>query len=384
MNRSGFSIISLLVTLLSTLLLYGCGNKSNIKPPEPLKPFVSKIKVNELWSDNVGNGNGGLDISLQPVINQDTVYSVSNNGEVVASNLYSGKKKWQARLAAGLSSTPAYCDGKLVFGSLNGQLYALDASTGKKLWQTQLASSMQVKAACSSDGIVVSTHDGSISKYAINSGKLLWSQSISIPQLILMGNSAPIIYKGKVLVGFANGELWAFDYLTGEKLWDKTIGVPTGGSTTSQMVDVNTAPIESNGIVYAASYQGNLLSFNVTSQKDLWVRKFSTYNNMTNDLVNLYAISASSKVIAIDRDSGSTVWKQEILARRSLTSPLVFDKKVIVGDYQGYLHFFNKYTGVYLGRYQLSGVGISSAPIAYKGIIVVQNKTGELFGLKIS
>jgi outer membrane protein assembly factor BamB len=384
MNRFGFSIVSLLATLLSILLLSGCGNKSNIKPPEPLKPFVSTIKVHELWANNIGNGNGGLDLSLQPAIHQDTVYAVSNDGEVVASNLYSGKRKWEVQLDSGLSSSPLYCGNKILFGSMSGQFYALDALTGKKLWQASLASSVQVKAACGSDSVIVSTHDGSVAKYELNSGKLLWSQSISIPQLIMIGNSAPIIYKGKVLVGFANGELWAFDYITGGKLWDKTIAVPSGGSTTSQMVDINTTPIESSGMLYTASYQGNLLAFNITSQKDLWVRKFSTYSNMAKDLVNLYAISASSTILAIDRDSGSTVWKHVLLARRSLTAPLVFDKKIIVGDYQGYLHFFNKYTGVYLGRYQLSDVGISAAPRVYKGIIVVQNDKGELFGLKIS
>ena len=79
----------------------------------------------------------------------------------------------------------AFADGRLVFNTLDNYTIALDAATGKELWRTHL-------------------------------GEIATGQSITM---------APLIVKGKVLVGNSGGELgvrgWlvALDAASGEELW---------------------------------------------------------------------------------------------------------------------------------------------------------------------
>jgi outer membrane protein assembly factor BamB len=54
---------------------------------------------------------------------------------------------------------------------------------------------------------------------------------------------------------------------------------------------------------------------------------------------------------------------------------------VVVGDYQGYVHFLASDSGAFIGRYATSGGAIRAAPVAVPGGVLVQTQNGGLFAL---
>jgi len=68
----------------------------------------------------------------------------------------------------------------------------------------------------------------------------------------------------------------------------------------------------------------------------------------------LYVIDDEDAVWAISRRNGATLWKQEGLLHRSLTTPLLLaDGTLLVGDGEGYLHWLDVRDGSFVGRTRL-------------------------------
>ena len=78
-------------------------------------------------------------VEYSPIIVDDMLYGINNNGEAFALDKQTGRVKWRREIATRNASAPAYFDGKLYFSNLEpGQVQALDAETGRRLWRRSL------------------------------------------------------------------------------------------------------------------------------------------------------------------------------------------------------------------------------------------------------
>ena len=60
------------------------------------------------------------------------------------------------------------------------------------------------------------------------------------------------------------------------------------------------------------------------------------------------------QIWALNRYNGSTLWRQDKLLRRQLTAPEAQDNYIVVGDYDGYLHWINRDDGKLIARRQIN------------------------------
>ena len=59
-------------------------------------------------------------------------------------------------------------------------------------------------------------------------------------------------------------------------------------------------------------------------------------------------------------------------------------KYVVVGDFQGYVHFFNREDGAIAARLSTDGDPISAAPVPVgPGNLVVQTREGHLYAITV-
>ena len=71
------------------------------------------------------------------------------------------------------------------------------------------------------------------------------------------------------------------------------------------------------------------------------------------------------------------------MLRREGTLPVPFQSTVVVGDLEGYLHFFSKETGEPVARLRPGGQAISNPPIVVANTLYVQNDNGAVFAYRI-
>jgi len=68
-------------------------------------------------------------------------------------------------------------------------------------------------------------------------------------------------------------------------------------------------------------------------------------------------------VVRLDRRTGAEEWRQKSLAHRGVSAPAVVGDTVVVGDYEGVIHWLDPSDGHFLARAKTGG-RISSAPQA--------------------
>ena len=78
------------------LIFAGCSKDKDVEPPAKLVNFPAKLAVKELWGDKVGGGKKQvkLRLGLGPAVDNDLVFAASDQGELVAANLESGRHVW--------------------------------------------------------------------------------------------------------------------------------------------------------------------------------------------------------------------------------------------------------------------------------------------------
>ena len=80
--------------------------------------------------------------------------------------------------------------------------------------------------------------------------------------------------------------------------------------------------------------------------------------------------------------TGDTAWTAEQFTHRKLGVPLAVGNSVMVGDFEGYLHFVARDSGKTLARMETDGSPIVTAPVLLDGIALVATSKGGLYAIK--
>ena len=100
------------------------------------------------------------------------------------------------------------------------------------------------------------------------------------------------------------------------------------------------------------------------------------------DEQNLYLTNADSVVVAMRRNDGSVLWEQDTLKRRGLTAPAIDGDALVVGDFEGYLHWLDKQTGEIVARHKTDGERITNMPVTSDAGVLVQTDSGKLLAFR--
>jgi len=371
------------------LLLGACGmgnpfssDSSNVIPPEPLTEITPSIDITTAWSRNVGEGAGRRYLRLRPAVMGATVYAAERGGDVSAYDVKTGDELWERSTDTAISGGPGVGDGMVVVGTSDGEVLALRADTGELAWRQRVSSEVLAAPAIGAGVVVIRTQDGKVVGLAIDDGSRLWVYDRAVPALSLRGTSAPVIATDTVLAGFDSGLLVAFALADGQLLWESRIATPSGRSELERLVDIDADPVVDGDTVFVITFQGRVAAVELIGGKVLWRRDMSSYAGLGISGQNLLITDSQSFVWAIDRDSSASVWRQDKLARRSLTPPTRFGDYVVVGDFDGYVHFLGREDGRIAARLQIDSDGLSSAPVAVDDLLLIYGRGGTLTALR--
>ncbi|MDH5446414.1 MAG: outer membrane protein assembly factor BamB [Gammaproteobacteria bacterium] len=345
-------MIRILFFLLASSLL-GCSTSTPVHPPVELVDMENKIHIKRIWQRYIGFGASDKYLKLKPLIVGDTGYSIDHTGLVVAWNIRDGRALWQQEYQTSAATAISTDKKHLYFGTSLGEVIALNLQTGKKVWQQQLSSEILSPPVSASGQLVVRTVDGRIHALKSASGNKLWSHDRNMPTLSLRGTSTPVITHGIVVSGADNGKVTALALDNGNVLWETTVSIPRGRNEIERLIDIDADPVVKDGVIYVVAYQGRLAALKLDSGRIMWVRDVSSYSGMDVDSHKIFLSASDGNVWALDRFNGATLWKQDQLHRRRLSKPAFQGRYILVGDFNGYLHWMSREDGRLLARTQL-------------------------------
>ncbi len=371
-------IISSLIFILSA-----CASDSVVLEPAALLDFKAVAEASTIWKINTGLNKKNKVGFFSPHVDETDLYSSGYQGKVKRIDNKSGKEIWEKDLALNLISGVGGDESQIYVSSTEGHLFALKKETGEIVWQQKFSTESLAPPASDMGILVLRTNDGSIIALKAESGEEVWRQNFPTPALTLHGYSSPLIVPGGVLLGLDDGTLVALSLEKGKAIWKTKVSRAEGRSEIERLVDVDGAIVIDNQYIYAVNYQGKLIQVEPQKGNIVWSRDMTSTTGVGVDEKNVYVSEPDGYIWALDKRTGSSMWKMEKLEGRRLTRPVPFTDYLLVGDVEGYLHLLSKVDGSTLGRIRIDNSPIVSAPIIVNGKVFVQSDSGVIRALDI-
>ncbi len=375
--------LSLLLVLLS---ISGCstikgwfGKDATGPQPVQLVAFNATAKFTERWHANVGDSGAN---PLQPALTDDAIYGVSGKGEITRLDRKTGKQIWRVDSKMPVSAGVGSGEGLVLIGSDKGEVQAF-GEDGKLRWK-QVVSSEVLSAPQVADGLViVRSGDGHITALSVADGKQQWMYDHTLPALVVRAHAGVTVRRGVVYAGFAGGKLVAIKLADGSSLWENTVSQPRGNTELERISDITSNPVISDNELCAIAFQGRLACYDAIQGSPLWSREIESDKGMFVLQKNIYLSDSQGIVMALDKDTGSTIWKNDELLLRDTSAPFAQDDVLVVGDYEGYLHALSRSDGHFVARIKLDGRTSDSTPVAMDDGLLLETRSGTVYSLSV-
>lgn len=363
-----------------------------------LESFKATAKLTEVWSRDVGRGQGIGLTQLMPVIDGEKIYSVDHQGVVTALNRQTGKKLWSVKVTQqftgwlgsvvyffkekdlnhGITGGISYADGVLYVGNYAGEVIALSAVNGKEVWRKQLKGEISSVPQTNGQVVAVQTMNGKLFVLDAKTGADMWFFENPPPVLTLRGSAAPLVTDAAIFAGFANGRLMAFNPSNGLILWEQRMALPKGRSELDRMVDIHASPVIKDGILFVGTYQGRIAAVARGTGSNVWGVDGSTTENLAAADDKLFVSHSDGKIVAYSLTSGEQLWQNEKLLRRRLSGPQVFGDYLAVVDFEGYMHVLNQANGEFAARDRVDSNGVRAPMLTDGTTLYVYGNGGDL------
>ncbi|MDY0022272.1 outer membrane protein assembly factor BamB [Arenimonas caeni] len=374
------------------------GDKSGkaLEPAE-LVEIANPVSPRQAWSRKLGDEKAALGLRQRPAIEGERLFVADDAGRVMALDLNTGATLWDSEVVrtgkegsrllfwrrkaidGHVTGGPGVGNGMVVAGGRNGEVVALDAETGAERWRAQVTSEVIAAPLVAGDRVVVRSNDGRTFGLDVADGTRKWVFDRGLPTLSVRGNGEPVTDGNLVYLGYDDGTVIALRGSDGLMAWSQLVAEPEGRNELARMADVDGELAVGYTELYATSFAGQTLAISTQNGRPLWNRDTGGYSGLALLGDRVVLADPDGTLWALDRSSGSALWKQEGLARRWLTTPAVQGDFLVVGDVEGYLHWVRASDGTLAGRDRLGRDPIRATPqVSPTGVLLAIDSEGRL------
>jgi outer membrane protein assembly factor BamB len=354
--------------------LFG-GGKVELSP-EQMAQLETISATQPLWQNAVEETPAAV---FLPVLADGVVHAASMDGRLVRFDATSGKEsgviETKYRFSGGIGSG----EGMLLMGTFKGEVVAFDEKSGNALWTAQVSTEVLSPPQAANGMIVVRTGDGRIYSLDTASGKRRWIYQGATPSLTVRSFAGVSIAGDMIYAGFAGGKLVALNSSNGTVAWEAVVSRPRGATELERIADVTSLPVVDEHQVCAVAYQGRVACFEIATGNQIWARDVSSNAGLAMDANYVYVSENRGAVVAYDKKDGTSMWAQDLLNGLKLSSPLIKDALIVVGDSQGYVNFIRHDSGAIVSRSPTDDSAIVARPLSLPSGLVVQTRKGGIF-----
>ena len=344
----------------------------------PLKPIVAKVDVRTQWSFSAGKAG---DYSFAPAVVGNAIYVAAANGTV--NKLEDGKSVWKINAGQPLSAGVGANSRLVVVGTPKGDVLAFSAEDGKPVWQAKVSSEVLAPPAVGDSGVAVKSGDNRVFLLDSSDGGRKWVYQRSTPTLSVRSAGSPVFADQYIFVGFPGGKLVALSLQNGAPVWEGAVALPKGATELDRVADIVASPVVDGRQVCAVAFQGRVACFDMgQGGAILWSRDLSSAVGLALDGRYLFVTDDKGAVHALDRQSGSSLWKQDKLLNRRVSGPAVGRGLVAVADAEGMVHLLSREDGSFAARLKTDGTPVRTSVQLLGSSFLVQTVGGNLSSIE--
>ena len=373
------------------LLVAGCQTVASTydrmfgRTPETQKP-AELVAIKPLFSPKIlwrGSVGGADRQAFFPAVMGNVVYATGVAGQITGFDVSNGRQTTRIEAAQRLSGGVGAGGGLVLVGTPKGEVLAFDRD-GKAQWKAQLSGEVLAPPQVAEGVVVARAGDGRIFGLEVASGKRKWVYQRTLPALSVRSHAGVLIRGGAVFAGFPGGRMVAVSLATGSVGWEATVAVPRGTTELERVADITSPPVVDDRQACAVAFQGRVACLEASAGTSIWARDMSSIAGMAADSRNLYITDDRNAIVTLDKTNGASLWKQDKLFGRGVTGPLTVGRYVVVGDFEGYVHFLSREDGSFAARIATDGSAIVVPPIALDmSSFLVQTRNGGVFAITV-
>ncbi len=356
----------------------GLGSDSH--KPGPLPTFTARVTPKVDWQLALGAKGGE---SFTPAVRPDVIYAAAPDGTIVSVDRATGRQNWRVKADKPLSAGVGASAGVIAVGTAKGDVLAFDSS-GKPLWSVKVSTEIAGPPESAEGKIIVWALDGRIYALSETDGSQKWLYQRTLPALTVRRFAGGTVSRGALFTGTAGGKLLALDLNSGLLGWDASVATPKGATELERIADVTSAPVVEAKQVCAAAFQGRVACFEIVRGTLIWSRDFSSLGGIAVDSRYLYVTDEKGSILALDKTTGASIWKQDVLGPRFPSGPVLVGDAVGVVDGEGYLHLLDPNDGNLIGRVATDGSAALSQPESAGNAAVWQSANGTLISASVA
>jgi len=286
--------------------------------------------------------------------------------------------RWRADVDAPISGGVGGGDDLVLVASTTGTVVALSPETGSERWRSSISRAVLSAPQAGFGVVVVHAVDGTLHALSAADGSSLWTYSSTQPALTLRGTSSPLLVQSAAISGLDSGKVVVLEAESGRVFWERTVMPPSGRSELDRLVDIDVSPILIGKVLYVVTYQGRVAAMEVETGRIIWSREMSAYAGLDVDAFAVYVTDSDGTVWALDQRGGGALWSQEALRYRRVTGPRQIGDYVVVGDFEGYLHWLAREDGRLVARVRPSNKALVATPVSNGSLLFALAQDGTV------
>ena len=368
--RGAFAAI---ISIAAVVSVTACS--SNTKRPQPVElgAVTPLVAAPQIWTSRVGP----VTFALQPGVANNTISLASDDGTVVLLDALTGRDIWRVALASPISAGVGSDGSTAAVVMKSNELVTL--RNGRELWRQKLTAQVFTAPFVAGGRVFVLAADRSVNAFDGETGRKLWTQQRPNEPLVLKQGGVLLAVGDTLVVGLA-GRLVGLNPLNGSVRWESPLASPRGINDVERLVDLVGGIYREADTVCARAFQASIGCVNAARGNLLWTRPANGTQGIGGDSRLIFGSESDGSVIALKTSDGEKAWVSDRLRYRSLSSPLVAGRSVVVGDSLGNLYLLSREDGSLLNRLTTDGSAISANPVLSGKTMVVVTRSGGVFG----
>jgi outer membrane protein assembly factor BamB len=317
-------------------------------------------RLNVLWTFAAKKG-----IEPTAAIAGGVVYVGSDDKNLYALDLATGKEQWHFTAGACVAAPASVAEGLVYVGDIDGIFYCLDAATGKQRWQFDTGGEISGGANFGGGVILIGSGDGTL--YGLSrEGKKLWDFKIEGGPV----KASPAVVDGRTFVAGCDSAMHILEVATGKELGSVDLGGQVGATAAVHGQDV-----------YVGTMTNQVVGVDWKKAAALWTfepkksNRFFASPAVTDKL--LLVASKDRRVYALDRKDGKEVWSYPTGAEVD-SSPVVVGPRVFFGTQDGFLCVLGRDKGEEIEKIELDGA-VSASPAVAGNRLVISTAKGTVY-----
>lgn len=375
----GVSILAMMAGCSTLSSLNPFASKSKTAQPMPLVALKGSMAVRTAWKLDIGKADT---YTFSPAVAGTSVIVAGGEGAIARVDGATGKALWRIKAPTKLTAGVGTDGSMIVVGGVKGAIYAYDMN-GKALWTAQASSEVLSAPAVGEGIVVVRSFDNRIVGLDAKTGENKWTVQRPSPPLTIRNAPGMVIAGKDVIVAQPGGKLVSLMLANGAPRWEIAVGEARGATELERVTDIGGMPVVIDGDVCAVSYQGRIGCFDLRTGTARWTKELSSNVGVAVDQQYVFTADDKGDVLAFLRDTGTSVWKNDKLGYRRLSTPVSYGRSVAVGDYQGYIHFMSREDGSFLARAATDGSAVIATPLVVGSNLIFQTQNGTVTAIAV-